>query len=124
MELNNTQNDIEAKKAKIRKRIREGNAENADYIPAKEIPKIFESDVDMRVAVYARVSTGNLQQTSSQAMQEEYYADFVERQEGWSLVKIYSEACGIIEPTQRSPKTLGLRRVGSNYTIGAAQPQL
>jgi hypothetical protein len=46
------------------------------------------------------------------------------KENGLAIYDEYAEACGIIEPTQRSPKTLGLRRVGSNYTIGAAQPQL
>ncbi|MDR1542773.1 MAG: hypothetical protein LBU32_33325 [Clostridiales bacterium] len=96
------QNSKAEEKARIRRRIKDGNADNADYFPAKETPQIFDSANEMRVAVYARVSTLNTRQTSSQAMQEEYYADFVERQEGWELVGIYAEACDIIEPTQET----------------------
>ncbi|HCC34282.1 MAG TPA: recombinase family protein, partial [Ruminococcaceae bacterium] len=78
-------------RARIRRRIKNASAENADFIPSKDIPQIFDSDNEMRVAVYARVSTLSTQQTSSQAMQEEYYADFVEKQEGWELVGIYAD---------------------------------
>jgi DNA invertase Pin-like site-specific DNA recombinase len=91
MDDNSQARSKEEEKARIRKRIRNGNADNADYIPAKEIPQIFDSDKEMKVAVYARVSTLSTQQTSSQAMQEEYYADFVERQGGWKLVGIYAD---------------------------------
>ena len=75
------QNNDEQRRDKIRKRYKGGNMDNVEFIPAKETPKLFDSDNDMKVVVYARVSTLNSQQTSSQVMQEEYYADFVSRQE-------------------------------------------
>lgn len=85
------QTEKEAEKARIRKRYKGGSMENAEHIPAKEAPKIFDSDNDMKVAVYARVSTMNKQQTSSYELQKEHYADFVSRQDGWELVGIYAD---------------------------------
>ena len=85
------QSDNEQTREKIRKRFKGGNMDNAEHIPAKEIPKLFDADNDMKVAVYARVSTLSTQQTSSQVIQEEYYADFVSRQDGWELAGIYAD---------------------------------
>ena len=97
MEPNNIpQTEKEREKERIRRRYRGGSMENAEYIPAKEIPKIFDSDNDMRVVVYARVSTLSTQQMSSQIVQEDYYADFVSRQEGWELIDIYADGGVII----------------------------
>lgn len=81
----------EEKREKIRKRYKGGNMENAEFIPAEPVPKLFEDDREMRVAVYARVSTLSTQQLSSYEMQQTHYADFVSRQEGWELVKIYAD---------------------------------
>ena len=79
------------KREKIRKRYQGGNMENAELIPAKETPKLFDADNDMKVVVYARVSTVSTQQMSSQIIQEEYYTDFVDAQEGWELRGIYAD---------------------------------
>jgi len=84
-----TEKDME--KARIRKRYKGGSMENAEHIPAKEPQKIFDSDNDMKVVVYARVSTLSKQQTSSYELQKEHYADFVSRQDGWELVGIYAD---------------------------------
>ncbi|MCL1903706.1 MAG: recombinase family protein [Oscillospiraceae bacterium] len=91
MKQENSKTSKETEKERIRKRYTKGRAENAEYIPAKEQKSLFDSDEEMRVAVYARVSTLNTQQTSSQVIQEKYYEDFVSRQKGWELVNIYSD---------------------------------
>jgi len=41
--------------------------------------------------VYARVSTDNVQQTSSYELQKKYYEDFVVHHPNWTLVKIYAD---------------------------------
>ena len=82
----------EEQKEKIRKKYRNSKAEGLEKIPAKTRPKLFDDeDTDKRVAVYARVSTLATQQTSSFELQQTHYADFVDRQNGWELVKIYSD---------------------------------
>ena len=78
-------------KERIRSRYRNSNAVGLEKIPAKPRPKLFEDDGDKRVAVYALVSTLATQQTSSFELQQKHYTDFVDRQEGWILVKIYSD---------------------------------
>jgi len=78
-------------KEKIRNRYRNSRADELKKIPAKPRPKLFEDDAEKRVAVYARVSTLATQQTSSFELQQTHYTDFVERQNGWELVQIYSD---------------------------------
>jgi len=78
-------------KERIRSRYRNSNADGLEKISAKPRPKLFEDDGHKRVAVYARVSTLATQQTSSFELQQKHYTDFVDRQEGWILVKIYSD---------------------------------
>ncbi len=41
--------------------------------------------------MYARVSTDNVQQTSSYELQKKYYEDFVLHHPNWTLVKIYAD---------------------------------
>ena len=43
----------------------------------------------VRVAVYARVSTDHEDQKNSVENQEMYFMDYIEKQEGWELYKMY-----------------------------------
>ena len=45
----------------------------------------------LRVAAYARVSTDKDDQANSFESQVKYFSEYIERQEGWSLVKVYSD---------------------------------
>ena len=79
-------------KERIRRRINTKiNPENYEFIPAKKQIDYYDNDIVQRVAVYARVSTGNLQQTTSYELQKKYYEDFVVRHPNWSLVRIYAD---------------------------------
>ena len=92
--MNGNPNMLDSKaeqKEKIRNRYKNSNIDGVEMIPAKPRPKLFEDDDDKRVAVYARVSTLATQQTSSFELQQKHYTDFVDRQSGWELVKIYSD---------------------------------
>ena len=51
----------------------------------------FYDDAPKRVAPYVRVSTDNIQQTSSYELQKTYYEDMVKRHENWTLVDIYAD---------------------------------
>ena len=64
---------------------------NYECIPAKKQVDYYDNDIPQRVAVYARVSTDNVQQTSSYELQKKYYEEFVIRHPNWTLVKIYAE---------------------------------
>lgn len=64
---------------------------NYECIPAKKQVDYYDNDIPQRVAVYARVSTDNVQQTSSYELQKKYYEEFVIRHPNWTLVKIYAD---------------------------------
>lgn len=77
-------------KAKIRERYKGLSADMAEVIPARK-QQDFYDDEPKRVAVYVRVSTDNIQQTSSYELQKNYYEDMVQRHENWTLVEIYAD---------------------------------
>jgi len=78
-------------KAKIRERYRGKQNANIEVIPAIEQPSFYEDFSEKRVAVYARVSTGSANQTSSYELQKGYYEQDVTRHPGWKLVRIYAD---------------------------------
>ena len=80
----------EEQKEKIRQRYKGMNTENVDVIPAKKSYDFYDN-VHRRVAVYVRVSTDNLQQTSSYELQKNYYEDKVDNNPNWELVNIYAD---------------------------------
>ena len=92
----NRNNVAEAKEA-VRKRYQtKVDASNRVVIPAKKKLDYYDNDEAQRVAVYARVSTDSVQQTSSYELQKNYYEDFVTRHPNWTLVDIYADATVII----------------------------
>lgn len=81
--------DNPEEKEKIRKRY-EGT-DGVTIIPAKPQPKLLEDTKEKRVAVYARVSTGDPRQTSSYELQKNHYQDMVSQHPGWKLAGIYAD---------------------------------
>lgn len=79
------------KKDQIRKRYKGIDSSLLDVIPAKPKEDIHDPNTIKRVAVYARVSTGDPNQTSSYELQKNHYSDFVKNHEGWDLVDIYAD---------------------------------
>ena len=59
---------IEKQKSKIRDRYKGDSPELIKLIPAKEETSIFDDSTQLRVAVYARVSTGDPRQTSGTSL--------------------------------------------------------
>ncbi|SCY14566.1 MULTISPECIES: recombinase family protein [unclassified Butyrivibrio] len=82
---------IEQQKEKIRNRYKGVAPELIKVVPANEEASIFDENVKLRVAVYARVSTGDPRQTSSYELQKNHYEDFVMQHPNWTLVKIYAD---------------------------------
>ncbi len=79
-------------KARVHRRVyAEVDPNNYKFIPAKKQIDYYDNDVLQRVAVYARVSTDNIQQTSSYELQKKYYEEFVVHHPNWILVKIYAD---------------------------------
>ena len=77
-------------KEKIRERYKGVDPDVLEVIPARKKPDFYD-DVPRRLAVYVRVSTDNINQTSSYELQKNYYEDLVRRHENWTLVKIYAD---------------------------------
>lgn len=86
------QDSREAQKRRVRQRI-QGQAldGNYEYIPENRVMDHFSGDAPLRVAVYARVSTDNIQQTSSYELQKKYYEEFVHKHPNWTFVALYSD---------------------------------
>lgn len=79
-------------KDRVRKRMQVSvDTENYEYIPAKRQVDYYDNDVNQRVAIYVRVSTDDVRQTTSYELQKKYYEDFVTHHPNWTLVKIYAD---------------------------------
>lgn len=80
----------EEQKEKIRRRYQGIDPNELEVIPALPQDNIYEDKL-RRVAVYARVSTGDPRQTSSYELQRNHYLDVVNRNPSWTLVDIYAD---------------------------------
>lgn len=81
----------EERKEKIRERYKGVDESQLSVIPAIPKADIFDKEKELRVAVYARVSTDDPNQTSSYELQKNHYTDLVNRHENWNLVDIYAD---------------------------------
>ena len=77
-------------KQRIRERYKGADPDKVEVIEARKQPSFYD-DVPRRVAVYVRVSTDSVNQTSSYELQKNYYEDMVNRHENWTLVQIYAD---------------------------------
>lgn len=78
-------------KRRIRARYKGVGSENIEVIPCIEQVSFYEDKAHKRVAVYARVSTDSVNQTSSYELQKNYYEESVSRHPNWELVRIYAD---------------------------------
>ena len=86
------QESIQQQKAKIRHRYQGIDPEKIHVIPVTVSQPDFDDDsTPKRVAVYARVSTGDPRQTSSYELQKNYYESQVQKHPNWTLVSIYAD---------------------------------
>lgn len=86
------QENIQEQKAKIRRRYQGIAPDKVRIIPVTVLQPDFDDDTTpKRVAVYARVSTGDPRQTSSYELQKNYYESQVEKHPNWTLVSIYAD---------------------------------
>ena len=86
------QESVQQQKAKIRRRYQGIDSEKIHVIPVTVSQPDFDDDrTPKRVAVYARVSTGDPRQTSSYELQKNYYESQVEKHPNWTLVSIYAD---------------------------------
>lgn len=82
----------EEAKEKVRRRMHATvDPDNYEYIPEKKKADYYDTDVPQRVAVYVRVSTDDIRQTTSYELQKKYYEDFVNQRPNWTLAGIYAD---------------------------------
>ena len=98
----------EQEKERTRRRMHaQVDRENYEYIPEKKRVDYYDNDTPMRVAIYVRVSTDDVRQTTSYELQKRYYEDFVKHHPHWTLVRIYADEAVIIG--LKPPSTNGRR---------------
>ena len=86
------QESIQQQKDRIRRRYQGTVSEKVRIIPVTAAQPDFDDDsTPKRVAVYARVSTGDPRQTSSYELQKNYYESQVRKHPNWTLVSIYAD---------------------------------
>jgi len=79
-------------KEKVRRRMQvKVDPNKYRYIPAKKQIDYYDNDVNQRVAIYVRVSTDDVRQTTSYELQKKYYEDFITHHPNWTLTKIYAD---------------------------------
>jgi len=90
-EYEKTLHSQEEKKNRIRERYKGVSRDELEFIPAKPKEKLFEDTGTKRVCAYCRVSTDDVNQTSSYELQKNHYEDMIKEHQGWELVGIYAD---------------------------------
>lgn len=90
-EYEKTLHSQEEKKSRIRERYKGVSRDELEFIPAKPKEKLFEETGTKRVCAYCRVSTDDVNQTSSYELQKNHYEDMIKEHQGWELVGIYAD---------------------------------
>ncbi len=81
-----------AAKDRVRRRINSDfDRSKYRYIPEEKPVDFYDNDTVQRVAIYVRVSTDDIRQTTSYELQKKYYEDFVVKHPHWKLEKIYAD---------------------------------
>lgn len=105
-------------KEQVRRRINtKVDHENYEFIPAKKPIDYYDTNAPQRVAVYARVSTGNVQQTISYELQKKYYEDFVVHHPNWTLVSIYADVDSSYGRNPKLPRMLDFIGTHGSFLI-------
>ena len=82
---------VEEKKEHIRQRYKGVDESQLSVIPAEPKLDIFDRNRILNVGIYARVSTDDVNQTSSYELQKNHFTDLVNRNPNWKLVDIYAD---------------------------------
>lgn len=69
-----TQKEQERERTRRRMHV-QVDPENYEYIPEKKRVDYYDNETPMRVAIYVRVSTDDVRQTTSYELQKRYYED-------------------------------------------------
>lgn len=87
--MDNYKKPNDNEKDKIREKYKGIDQSKINIIPA--VPLVADLDSPKNAAVYVRVSTDDINQTTSYELQRNHYTDFINRHENWNLVKIYAD---------------------------------
>ena len=83
---------VQEQKKKVRKRMRASvDPTNYEFYPERKTADFYDTEVPQRVAVYVRVSTDDIKQTTSFELQQRYYEDYIRSRPNWTLYRIYSD---------------------------------
>lgn len=83
---------VREQKKKVRKRMRASvDPTNYEFYPERKTADFYDTEVPQRVAVYVRVSTDDIKQTTSFELQQRYYEDYIRSRPNWTLYRIYSD---------------------------------
>lgn len=89
---NHRRDERREEKERVRRRIHVTvDPSKHDYYPEKKQADFYDDDVHQRVAIYVRVSTDDIKQTTSYELQKKYYEEFVIKHPNWELVEIYAD---------------------------------
>lgn len=83
--------DKELLKEQARKRAQGYRSGEIKVIEAKKPINIRDTNETLRVCAYCRVSTDNVEQTSSYELQRAYYEEYIKEHENWVMVDIYAD---------------------------------
>ena len=92
--MNKSESQVSYKEAKekIHRRVHvEVDPEKYKFYPEKKPVDFYDINEELNVGVYVRVSTDNIQQTTSFELQQKYYEYFVKEHPSWHLVDIYAD---------------------------------
>lgn len=81
----------EEEKQKVRDRQRGYRTDEIVVIKAAEPVSLRDTRIELRVCAYCRVSTDNIEQTSSFELQKVYYEEYIAKHENWKLVDIFAD---------------------------------
>ena len=81
----------ELEKQKIREKQKGYKTDQIEVIKAVEPVSLRDSKAELRVCAYCRVSTDNIEQTSSFELQKIYYEEYISKHENWKMVNIYAD---------------------------------
>ena len=111
---------IQEQKSKIRERYRGVDPDTLECLPARPPENIYDEDRELRVAVYARVSTDDPRQTSSYELQKNHYAKYGAK---GLLPELHVISDGVLKGfVAVNPRWAGFKAPDYNAAYGFRQP--
>lgn len=81
----------EEEKQKVRERQKGYRTDEIVVIKAAEPVSLRDTRTELRVCAYCRVSTDNIEQTSSFELQKNYYEEYIAKHDNWKMVDIFAD---------------------------------